>query len=100
MGDAKGRSRSRLRLRVQPRASRTELVGIDSDGRLRVRVKAAPVDGAANKELLRFLGKKVLGVAPSSLTLVSGQTGRDKAVDVDGLDEASVRGAVERFLER
>ena len=99
MADAKDRCATKLRLRVKPRASRTEISGIDPDGRVRVRVKAAPVDGAANKELLRFLGRKVLGIAPSTLSVVSGQNARDKVIAIDGLGESEVRRALRRFAE-
>jgi len=85
MVDAKGRSSARLRVRVQPRASKTEITGVDEDGTLRIRLKSPPVDGAANKELLKFLGKRVLGVAPSSLRITSGQNSRSKSIEVSGM---------------
>lgn len=78
-------------VRVQPRAHRTEIVGVSESGALKVRLSAPPVDGAANDALLRFLGRDVLGVAPSTLVLVRGASGRDKVVGVRGLDEATVR---------
>ena len=74
---------SRLSLRVQPRASRDEMVGV-AGGAIRVRLTAPPVDGAANDALLRFLAAR-LGIPRSGLTLVSGQTGRNKVVEVDGI---------------
>ena len=91
MVDAKGRSSARLRVRVQPRASKTEISGIDEAGVLRIRLKSPPVDGAANKELLKFLGKQVLGRPPSSLRITSGQSSRDKSVEVPGMTEAQLR---------
>jgi uncharacterized protein (TIGR00251 family) len=70
-----------LTLRVQPRASRDQLL---LDGaRLRVRITAPPVDGAANAHLLRFLADE-FGVARSCASLVRGTTGRDKVVRVAG----------------
>jgi hypothetical protein len=68
---------------VQPRASRDEIAGVAGSA-IRVRLKAPPVDGAANDALLRFLASR-LEVARSALTLVSGQTGRTKVVAVEGL---------------
>lgn len=47
-----------LRLRVQPRASRTEVVGLRGD-EIRVRIAAPPVDGAANDMLVRFLAERL-----------------------------------------
>jgi uncharacterized protein YggU (UPF0235/DUF167 family) len=59
---------------------------------IRVRLTAAPVDGAANEALVRFLAAR-LDVARSAVTLVSGHTGRAKLVEVEGLsaDEAGRR---------
>ena len=79
---------SRLSLRVQPRASRDEMVGV-AGGAIRVRLTAPPVDGAANDALLRFLAAR-LGIPRSGLTLVSGQTGRNKVVEVDGMGAEEV----------
>ena len=69
-----------LDLRVQPRASRDELVGPYGE-QLKVRITAPPVDGKANDHLLRFVAK-AFGVAPSAVTLVAGETGRDKRLRI------------------
>ena len=69
-----------LSLRVQPRAARDELV-IEAT-RLRVRITAPPVDGAANAHLLRFLAAE-FGVAASRTSLVRGVSGREKLVRID-----------------
>lgn len=76
-----------LAVKVTPRASRTEVVGIQpqADGRaaLVVRVASPPVDGAANEVLVAFLAK-ALGVAKSAVTLRSGATGRVKIFRIEG----------------
>jgi uncharacterized protein (TIGR00251 family) len=82
-----------LRVRVQPRASRDALGG-ERDGALVVRLTAPPVEGAANEALARFLGK-ALGVAPSAVRVVTGASGRNKVVNVFGLDASCAR---ERLL--
>jgi uncharacterized protein (TIGR00251 family) len=76
----------RLTLHVQPGASRSELAGRHGDA-LKVRVAAPPVDGAANRELIRFLAAQ-LGVARASITVVAGSSGRRKTVRVRGLSVA------------
>ncbi len=65
-----------LRVRVQPRASRDEWVGLQED-RFRIRITAPPVDGQANAHLRAFLAD-LFGVAKSQVTLLAGETGRDK----------------------
>ena len=71
----------RLIVRLTPRAGRDEIAGFDEQGRLRVRVTAAPVDGAANAACLRLLAK-ALGIAPSRVSLIRGHRARDKVVEV------------------
>jgi uncharacterized protein (TIGR00251 family) len=78
-----------LRVRVIPRARKTELAG-RRQGALLVRLTAPPVEGAANRLLLRFLAAH-LGVRPADVTLLSGETSRDKVVRVEGLTEAEVQ---------
>ena len=79
---------ARLTLHVQPRAKRTEVAGLHGDA-IRVRLAAAPVDGAANDELVRFLAER-FGVPRRAVRLVAGAGARRKVVEVDGIaaDEA------------
>ena len=74
----------RITVQVVPRASKTEVVGAYGDDALRVRLNAPPVDGKANKELVRFFAE-ALGVPARAVTLVSGQTGRRKVLKTDGV---------------
>lgn len=78
----------RLLLQVLPRAGRSSIEGLHGD-RIRVRVAAPPVDGAANEALLAFLAER-LGVRSGALRLVSGASGRRKVVEVTGLTLAQV----------
>jgi uncharacterized protein YggU (UPF0235/DUF167 family) len=68
-------------LRVQPRA-RADLIGTGADGTLTARVTAPPADGRANEAVRRLLAR-ALGVAPTRLTLIRGETARDKVFRLD-----------------
>jgi uncharacterized protein (TIGR00251 family) len=81
---------SRITVRLQPRASKDEVVGWNDEGALRVRVKAPPVDGAANAALIQLLAKR-LGVAKSAITLITGATARNKIIEVDGISDGELR---------
>ncbi|HXD29586.1 MAG TPA: DUF167 domain-containing protein [Pyrinomonadaceae bacterium] len=65
-------------VQVVPRASRSEITGTH-DSALRVRIAAPPVDGAANKELLRLIAK-AFGVSKSSVEITSGLNSKRKTV--------------------
>jgi uncharacterized protein (TIGR00251 family) len=72
-----------LKIRLTPRADR-DAVGAVTDGVIAVRVSAPPVDGQANAALVKVLAK-ALGVPKSRLSIVRGQSARDKLVRVEGL---------------
>jgi uncharacterized protein (TIGR00251 family) len=78
-----------INLRVTPRSSSDELAGWQGD-ELRVRLRAAPVDGQANEALLRFLAGR-LGLALRDVALVSGTASRSKRVRVEGIDAEELR---------
>jgi uncharacterized protein (TIGR00251 family) len=69
-----------LQIRVIPRSRQNE-VGGERDGRLIVRVTAAPVDGRAN-EAVRALIAAHFGVRPREVEIVSGHHSRDKLLRI------------------
>ncbi|MEZ5286948.1 MAG: DUF167 domain-containing protein [Vicinamibacterales bacterium] len=77
-----------LAVRVVPRASKTGVAGT-RDGAVLVRIGAAPVDGAANAELVETLAR-ALGVPRRAVSIAAGSASRSKRVRIDGLtrDEA------------
>jgi len=79
----------RFAVQVKPRSSRSGLVAV-REGALAISVKAPPVDGAANAELLKVVAKW-LGVRRAAVSIAIGATGRTKLIDVEGIDEATVR---------
>ena len=76
-------------LYVQPRAARSEIIGLH-DAALRLRITAPPVDGAANAEVIAFLAKE-LGVSKTRVELISGHRGRRKRFLVHGMQAEDVR---------
>lgn len=64
------------------------------DGAIKIRLAAPPVDGAANAALIEFVAER-LGVAKSRVKLLSGASSRRKVLEIEGVDEASVAGALQ-----
>lgn len=56
---------------------------------LKLRVRAAPEKGRANRAVERLLAAE-LGLPAGSVRVVGGHTGRDKVVEVDGWSEAAL----------
>jgi len=63
-----------------------------------VRVAAPPVDGAANQELVRFLSE-TFRVSRGKIELVSGKSGRRKAVVLVGATLTGVAEALAQYLD-
>ena len=72
-----------IAIKVAPRASRSEVVGMH-DGALKIRIAAPPVDGAANAEMIKILAK-FFGVAKSDISIVSGETSKNKRIKIENL---------------
>jgi uncharacterized protein len=83
---------TRIAVRVQPRAPKNEIAG-ERGGALIVRVTAPPVEGKANDALRKLLAKR-LGIAPGRVSVVRGASGRDKLVEIDGMEADAVRRAL------
>lgn len=72
-----------IQVRVVPRSSREEVAGV-SEGAIRIRLTAPPLENRANEALVRFLSR-ALGVSRSQVELVAGERGRNKVVRVHGM---------------
>jgi uncharacterized protein len=79
-------STTRLRVRVSPGARKTEVVGRHGEA-WKLRVTAPPADGKANEAVLGLLAK-ILAVPRARIALVAGHSGRDKIVELAGIDPA------------
>jgi uncharacterized protein (TIGR00251 family) len=87
---------ARLDVRVMPRSPRAGIAG-ERDGRLLVRVAAPPVEGAANAAVIAVLAA-ALDLPRRDVRIVSGGAGRNKVVEIAGLDAATVRGRLSAIL--
>ncbi|MFH0908709.1 MAG: DUF167 domain-containing protein [bacterium] len=77
-----------LTIRVVPRASKNSVDGPLGDA-LKIRLQSPPVDGKANKALVRFLAD-MLDIAASRVVIVAGETGRSKRILVRGMDASAL----------
>lgn len=78
----------RLTIRVQPRASRDEVAGRQGEA-VRIRLRAPPVDGAANEALVDFLAAE-LSVPRRHVRIIAGAGSRTKVVEIDGAAPAAL----------
>lgn len=78
-----------VKIRAKTRAARDEILEVRGDALL-VAVTDPPERGKANKAIVKILAKQ-LGLAKSNLTIISGQTHRDKRIAIAGLSARDVR---------
>ena len=74
---------TKLPVRAYPNAARNEITGC-IDGVLHIKIAAAPVKGKANRELVAFLSQR-LGISKNSVSIIKGQTARNKLIAISGL---------------
>ena len=78
-----------ISIRIQPRASKNEIIRMEG-GKIKIRLTAPPVDGAANEALVKFLADR-LSVGRSQVEIVSGHTGRETIIRILGMGEEAVQ---------
>lgn len=81
-----------IAVHAQPGAKRTAVVGV-----LKIALASPPVDGKANATLIKYLSKG-LGVSKSSVRLLSGDTSREKRIEVVGLSTDDLLEALKKLL--
>ena len=81
-----------VNVRAQPRSSRAGIDG-EVEGALKVRVRSAPVDGKANKELIEVLAD-AFGVPKSRIGVKSGEGARTKRIFISGFSAAAASAAL------
>ena len=68
-----------LRIKAQPNASKNEFCEVYGNDAIKIRIKAPAVEGAANKELVKFLAKS-FKVSKSEILFKTGQNSKIKIV--------------------
>jgi uncharacterized protein len=76
-------------VKIHSRAKRNAITGQFGDA-LKVSLTAPPVEARANRACIEFFAN-LLNVPRSSVTIASGQTGRNKVIRVAGLSAGEVR---------
>ena len=82
-----------IALHLQPGAKRSAIYGMFGEA-LKIAIQAPPVDGKANSALREFLSDR-LKRPIAAVTLVSGASGRDKRIRVDGITPEQTRTILE-----
>lgn len=74
----------RIRLKVNPRSSKNQLLDLRSET-IRVKLAASPVDGEANRSLVKFMAR-LCHVPTANVEIVSGEKTRHKTILIRGIE--------------
>ncbi len=91
-----GENACRISIHAVPRASKTEVCGMQGNA-LKLRLQAPPVDGKANKAISKYLAE-ILDVPARNVSIVVGDTGREKIFQATGITAESAKGKIEALL--
>jgi uncharacterized protein (TIGR00251 family) len=83
-----------IKAKPNQRYDKLEKIGTN----FQVRLKAAAVDGKANRHLIDYLGE-ILNMPKSKIVLKKGETSKIKCVEIDA-DEKIVLEKLNRYIER
>lgn len=86
----------RLHLLIQPGARKSEIVG-EHAGKLKIKINAPPVDGEANEAVVEFIAE-LFGVAKKNVSLVRGQTSKNKVLEISGVSLASAQQVISSYF--
>ena len=82
-----------LNVKAQPRSTKAGIDGLLGDA-VKVRIRCAPVDGKANKELIETLAE-VFDLPKSAVVFTSGETSKTKRILLRGIGAEQIKGVVE-----
>lgn len=86
---------ARVTVKVHPRAKRTAITGRLGEA-YKLDLAAPPVDGKANEECVGFFAD-VARVPRARVRIISGLTGRNKLVEVEGVEQAELEKLLARY---
>ncbi len=72
----------KVAVHITPNASKNQVVSINEKGEYKIKVQAPPVDGAANKCLVKYLAG-LIGVPKSGIHIIRGETSRHKLLEIE-----------------
>jgi len=94
-----GSNSTKLKIRVTPRAKHDEIYYILEDGTVKVRLTAPPVEGKANKALIKYFSG-ILEIPRSRIEILSGFKSRNKLMAIRGMDSIEIYNKLNGIVKR
>jgi uncharacterized protein (TIGR00251 family) len=84
-----------LSVKVVPNKPESRIAYISDDGTIRIEVKAQPIEGKANQELIKFLAK-LLGLNKDQVIIMRGANSRNKLIKIESLEKGRILDILEK----
>ncbi len=78
-----------LSFRVIPNKPESKVVGVSEDGTIRMEIKAPPIEGKANRELINTIAK-LLGLNKSQVIIIKGLNSKNKLIRIISIDKERI----------
>lgn len=78
-----------IEVKVEPRSSKKGLAGVLGN-KLKVKLTAPPVDGAANEQLVEVLAE-AFDIKKSAIKIIRGQSSKNKVVELTGVSRLPLK---------
>lgn len=88
-----------LNVRLIPGSKKDEICVWMADGSLKVKIRAKPVEGKANRYLIDYLSKK-LNIRKNQVEIISGKTSRQKVLRFWGMKEEDLKHFLDQLLNQ
>lgn len=88
--------RALVAIKLVPNAARSAIDGWEGSV-LKVRVQSPPVDGKANAALIRLLAQ-ASGVSKSRISIIRGETSRQKTIAFESVEPTELRARIDAAL--
>ena len=75
-----------IKVKITPNARLDKICGYIREDLLKIKIKAKPINGKANKYLLKYLSKE-LDIPQSNFTIIKGKFSRIKMIEVSNIGE-------------
>jgi uncharacterized protein (TIGR00251 family) len=79
-----------VKFHIMPASKLNQIVGYMDDGSIKIKIKAKPIEGRANLELISFLAD-ILEKRKSEIEIISGLSSRNKIVRIWGIDNNNLQ---------
>ena len=94
-----GKNGAAITVRITPRMAKDQIYDILDDGTIKIRLTAPPVEGKANKALIKYLSE-ILQVPASWIDIIAGQNSHDKLISILNMDSEQVQQRILQHLDQ